>query len=831
MAPFEMEDDLWHNVMEGLVLSEYSLLLGAGASFGAVNSMGESLPGGRDLSRELALRYGIPLGSSTESLRTVYDLAQTISRRDGLESPELFLKRRFLNCSVPSWYEDLVRIPWHIIWNLNIDDVLERAYTQVFAGSVRQSLRLASWDAPQAFLREPSTEVYCVHLHGQASRGGLVFGSLEYLAAVAYGGAGHRLFWDSWLTNPVIVVGASLSDELDMAAPLSTPRANDDERPSIVVLPDFSEFDEFRLTAAGLLPIRATAADFFEAVRADWTATVASLEEGAIAAAEGISPSRVYFLQHFRPLRRSADRRHDFFAGQEPVYADILEDRDGRRRLHGMPREAGAAFPSAPVSVVVFHGVLSGTTTAELRFLYDCELAGLHCYEYDGEAAFDPAPLVWMAQRDPLLVLRIEELDDFPDALKKLVDGCSAAKVNVRIVASARPNRLRNIEEAALGAVKAVAVDDKLADGEIRSVVRALEKHHRLNILSGRSLPEQIKFFSETHHRSLVDALGVVSQGRGFMDRIRDEYQQAAAQFPDTVDLILLMAELGYPVPEGVVARTLRQPAASLRQRVLEDTLGYLVVLERGHLRVRQQSLAAKVSREQLSVSRRYRISRDLAIALSPYVSRSTIAARTRPSRIVGQLMDAERIYGWFGRNRADEWYQSLYDYYGWNSRYWEQRALAECADPNPRWEMAESWAREAVAKHSDPYSLNTLGVVLFRRAMASGSLDEDRFFAGLASVTEAKDSLNRSSEHPYVTALSYLRRGYELSYGDKRLQDRIRRVFNSWSNDSRESTAWQSPHGRRLLDEQIRLFLKAVARGGTKQSNYGHRRDRRSRQ
>ncbi len=224
MAPGGLDEATWVSVMEGLVLGQYSLLLGAGASIGATNGAGDPLPGGNALSDELLEEYAIPRPLRRESLRVMYDLAERVAERDKLEAPRALLKRRFSECSVPDWYKNLVQIPWRIIWNLNIDDVLERAYDVRFPDVARQRLRVTTSSGSQVYHREPADEVSGVHLHGRALNGDLVFGSLEYLAAVARGGSGHRLFWDSWFTAPVIVVGASLLDELDLAAPLSEPR-------------------------------------------------------------------------------------------------------------------------------------------------------------------------------------------------------------------------------------------------------------------------------------------------------------------------------------------------------------------------------------------------------------------------------------------------------------------------------------------------------------------------------------------------------------------------------------------------------------------------------
>ena len=170
---------------------------------------------------------------------------------------------------------------------------------------------------------------------------------------------------------------------------------------------------------------------------------------------------------------------------------------------------------------------------------------------------------------------------------------------------------------------------------------------------------------------------------------------------------------MGYPIPLPVACRAIGVGLNEVRTAILDGELSGLATIERNLIVARQRSLTARVSVQTRDVGRGFKVAQSLAIAFAPYQTPQSITMRTRPVRIIAQLMDADRIYAWFGTDRTDEWYQSLYEHYSWNARYWEQRALAEANDSKPRWEMAHSWASEAVSRNSDAYSLNTLGHVL----------------------------------------------------------------------------------------------------------------------
>lgn len=115
--------------MIGLVQQKYQLVLGAGASVGAVTSDGNPVMAGFDLTEALIRDFGLPRPADP-NLRRVYAAAQD---RRSLTGGELhrYLKDLYTGCQAPDWYRYLVAIPWRYIWTLNIDDVLENAYMKL----------------------------------------------------------------------------------------------------------------------------------------------------------------------------------------------------------------------------------------------------------------------------------------------------------------------------------------------------------------------------------------------------------------------------------------------------------------------------------------------------------------------------------------------------------------------------------------------------------------------------------------------------------------------------------------------------------------------------
>ena len=814
MAQFGLGDDTWRSMMEGLVSGRYSLLLGAGASYGAVNGEGDSLPLGKQLGLDLQDRYGFPAFPDGTGLRSIYDLAVLAANKNGLEPPATYIASRFTNCPPLEWYKHIVRIPWHIIWTLNIDDVLENAYTAYHAES-RQQLRPVSWDSNDIFHREPVDRVTAVHLHGRASAKNLVFGSLEYLAGLRRAGPAHQLFWDSWAAAPAIVVGATLADEIDLAAPLSEPRIQGtDGPPSLIVLPHVSDFDRYRLDATGLVIVESTAEEFFAAVAQDWADTVSAMGEKALEQSDGIDPNHAYFLQHFSQLSRKTDRNHDFFKGDAPNYEDIESERDARRLLPGLDSYQTGLHSATELSVLAFVGTFSGTTTVELRFLHDSECSGYTVRQFDSDAAFNVNSLVWAAKRDSKLLLRISDLHDFGTELERLRRAVKHADVPLRLVTTLRSSRLPHLEAALGSALTVVPVSGRLRDTEIDGLINALSKHDRLALISKLKPNPRRDYFRVTHKRDMIEALAELSQGRGFTDRVIADLDEAV-KFGDgsLSDIVMISAEIGYPIPVAIASRAIGCGVAEVRSAINDGELSALVIIDRNLIIPRQWTLTARVSTQVRDTNRRFNVAQSLAKALAPYQSKQTISQRTRPARIIAQLMDADRIHDWFGTNRSNEWYESLYSEYSWNSRYWEQRALAEARDAAPRWEKAHSWASEAVSQHADAYSLNTLGHVLIQRALAERRLDLDLFYSGLAQVKEAEKVMRRPTGHPYVTALASLRRAYVHPSVNDAERQRLRGTFNRWAEDARNSQSWSVASAQAPIQSQIEKFLRVLPR------------------
>ncbi|MER7071407.1 hypothetical protein [Terrabacter sp. NPDC000476] len=797
----------WDDVLESLVLGSYSLLLGAGASMGSTNAAGERLLSGDGLRLKLAKVYGLP--EEISSLREMYDYAQrAYEDNSASDNPQNLVQSLYQDCSVPHWYADLVRVPWRTIWNLNIDDVVVNAYQKTFDGLAAQDLHVSSWRDAWTVHRQPFEHVQMVHLHGRAAKGDLVFGTLEYLNAVRDAGASHHVFMDEWADGkPFIVVGAGLVDEFDIALPLMSRRPSSTGAPSLVVKPSFNDVEKFRFEKAGLIPVAMSAESFFEEVQERWEDALHAIPSDAVEVSKGISPNDLLFLKTFITPSYRVDKEHDFFSGDEPAWGDIRENLDFPRTA--APTSDGELFSFKGVRVYLFHGDLSGTTTAELRFLQKCIDSGYEVLEYVSDSAFSPAAIQAVALGGMRKILRIPYLEEYPGALKTLAEVAKSSGTPIVISTAMRTARVPGVSWPECDLVT-THIKDRLDPEEIKGMLKTLEVHARLNTLVDRNAKGRYDFVAKEHRGDMLDALSAISRGAAFEYRYESSLRSVAAEEKQVLDLALLAAELGHSLKFAICARALGMPVNDVKRIVAGESLTRVLTSAGDKFSARHRGLASRVSRRMLQPEDRFQSALSLATALSPYIHPTAIAARTEEARLCGRLMDSARVVDSLGVDRAVGFYDELHDHYEWNARYWEQRALTELAAWPPRFGSAESWARLAVHKHADAFSLNTLATVLLRQSCAGEVLDEALFFEGMQTVDAARAaSIDRVTEHPYVTAFTYLTRAQKLSPQSGSLARRVDSLFNYWNRDARESRAWGFMQFRKDLESKIAEYMK----------------------
>jgi hypothetical protein len=806
----------WDALMTGVVQQKYQLILGAGASVGATTSRGTPVMAGSDLTDALIRDFGLPKPKDP-NLRRVYAAAQGHKSVAGTEL-STYLQDLYTGCQAPAWYRHLVAIPWKYIWTLNIDDVLENAYS-IFDTQARNKLVSLSWTQNH---RIPNPdEVIAIHLHGKASRARnpeeLIFDISMYLRATTDPHRWHSIFEDSYSDAPAIVLGASLREEFDLQTVLEQGRLRDRDLPSIIALKTIDEFDRQEYERWGLTAIEATAEELIKAIAEDWPEYALRFAPATAEAAEQISPSQLAFLHQWDrldpPLEHRTDSRHDFFSGHEPSYDDILNHLDFERNGFSNLRDKFLQERPRQQVACIYGATFSGKTSLSLRLCRSMAEAGWTVYNFDPDLRPDLEAVIWWIRRSPKTVLYIEGIADFSPEIGDLIARCTSEGIPLRLVVVERESRMKEVRRFIRGeAVQEWQMSPRLRKSEVERLLNVLKENARLGSITGMAAQAQREYFLSQHRGDLFSALSDLESGEGFLERIHRRLVDVGyGPMRTLAHLTAIVSTIGYGLPFGVAMSAAGISPRELTRILATESFAEIVEVRRGKLYPRHRVFGSHLIDREFSQEENFTTTLALAKHLAPHVSPAAIHAKTIEYRLARQLLDWELLGRWLGRDRMLHWYAAIQDLYDWNARYWEQRALA--ASNLNLHERAVSWAQRAIAEHRDAFALNTLATVILRRGLErynNRNEQMDLYLEAVALLEEARAIAPEDSEYPFITFFKY---SIEFARSQRKrgegIDGRIVQRWNNWWYSAQNSSVFHSTSGQSPLQQLQRNWLR----------------------
>ncbi|MDE0101991.1 MAG: SIR2 family protein [Bryobacterales bacterium] len=747
-----MESDLIASIAEGLAHRHYSLLTGAGASASARSRDGRPLPTSGQLLQELDGRFSLPEGASTSSLASVFQYLRSTDS-DGLVS---FLRERFLNCRPSEGHRRIVRLPWQRIWTLNVDDVMEVAAADT--GVTHNSVYLTH----DAGARPDRDAIEIVHLHGAIDD--VVSGVVDGTSAVdalervvldwqSYGQRTsaprswqHR-FEDDIAESPFVVLGARLVDEIDFWRLFERMRGvpRNEEFPSAVVLSESSDFDKSRLEEElGLKVLNMTTEQFATQVE-EAHRRVLALSAETLGAPVG--PVDMGFLQQFIDLRRekqassSETSRVRFYQGWAPTwpvvrYHEADAELDATQAVGYAVVEHLKTTDPEPRVFLLTGGPGTGKSTALLRIASDALQAGFSPWLFRGDERLQVESAVgWSAKQHTSLLL-VDDLADFASDVGETVQRAMHRGTHLVIVAAIRDQRRGYaIDQIGSSIVPTETALGTLTTPDVRRLVAKLEAAGLLGKLTRSSWQQRDWFFLRQHRGQLFSALAEITEGPGFANRIKTTFEKLGGRERDVLAPVALTHNFGHPLKLAIVARVVGM-APSEVAAIIDGGLRGLIVKERSGLFLTHRMVASLFLQECFTPSERFHLALGVANSLAPHVDRRQLVNRSRASRIVRELVTARNVRWLCGPQNAGEFYASLETPYGWNGRFWDQRAIWYLEENDLS--LARTYAEKSVAVHRHPFALTLLGQILFAMARRSGDGE---------LLVEAEDSLRQARD------------------------------------------------------------------------------------
>ncbi len=794
------KSDILLQVSEGMASGEYLLLLGAGSSVGVIGGNGRSLPTGIGLRDALVDEFKIDIMEEELTLAQVYSYLLLNHRQE----VNYFLREWFCNCK-PNWQRLLAEFNFKRIWTLNIDNVIETAYRDV--GRPLESL---TWNERYSE-RNVSTNQQIIHLHGIAERlseeeeneGVLVFSLSEYAREVANPRAWHKVFHDELASKPFVVIGAQLTEEIDLIQALergSTARASTGY-PSILVVPRISEIRRTQIEAYGFVVIESDGESFVRELLDIYWETISDLTGLSGPTTPGLMKFQQQFidLRTFTPKNINAD---DFYSGYHPTWNTILADDDA---ILDKTEQLSTKIVRLATSEETYQKIVfltgnpgSGKSTGLLRIADKLKGAGIRPYLFRADEYIDVEATIEWLRAVPRTVLLFDDFADHSITLQRLSAQCNSESVRMLLVAADRPARrtmVSNLIEERYLRMSEAQWYGRLSDDDINRVIAKLHERGRLGKITRWNEQQQYRYFSQAAERSLFDAMANLEGGQGFRERVEGVYKTLQTdELRNLYTASCICYDQSIPLPTAIGADFAGVAPKDMADLIEHQCRGVLVLTRTG-IRPPHRMTASLVLR---ALQRDVKADTSLALAkaLAPHIDERAMRSGTREYRIVRHLMHHETVMSNSGEQSGRAWYENLRQYYDWNGRYWDQRALFESA--YGQHETARSFAERSIQVHPHSFGYNTLGTVLLRMAIRYGSVET--LIEGIKNLDATKSFQGWGErEHPFTTFFSSLIR-YASEWGLAEIPQKIRNDWSDWYAEAQSSTLFSTLSSRQQL-------------------------------
>ncbi len=722
----------------------YSLLLGAGFSAKSVGPTGVELPDGETLAADLAREAGYsrhPLPQLT--------LAIEPAQLAGM------LVRRFKGCRASPGVKLVSRFVWQHIFTFNVDDVLRDCYSE--AEGSKQRLRYATY-RDNYFRPDDLRELPAIFLHGSvhAPEHGFVFSAEEYGASIAEESRWFKILADAIAASPMIVVGAGLN-EPDLFYYLKrrnglTPAHS--IAPSLYVSRTIDEIKLKLCNKFGLVPVQATADDFFKQLLAEVGEPPSPLQLLLPARADlfPIAPpdatQRVFFRQWLlvepgslpRMLDEAVPEPH-LLSGVEPRWTQIERGDDITRQVVGsLVQDVDTWKAKADKGLEVRLLVSTpgeGKTTILMRMAYELAKSGVSVFfynTYERIAVRDTVVAVEAMARPCVLVL--DHLGDHGTQFEDLIEQVRAKSLPCFVVSAERQLRMRRVADVVpLEYIRQLPLS-KLSKTESEALVGRMRDAGLLGKNAGRSNSELVPRVSGRELFTGVVLLNAAAKQLGSV--VSEELKDLTEGAKRLYAAAALAHSCEYPIRTSILIRASGLDASQAFKAIGSELKGLLRPLPPlGDFYETRHSIIAEEVVRQLSQEQLFQVFVSVARSLAPYVNTKTYSRGTEEARLAARLLDFDATVRPLLGRLAEAAYSEIKNHWAWNNRYWTQLALLKLpTDPL----LALQYADQAVGIESHYVALTTRAKVLFRLARThSGSSHGEKYlFDALETVDES---------------------------------------------------------------------------------------------
>ena len=358
------------------------LLLGAGASRGSKNSLGNEVPLGGELAEILAESLGEKLDG--EDLSDVYAAA----RGDLGSQVDTILERHYKHCLPSKEFTELSKYPFFRIYSLNIDDAFEKAFHSQTSSTIKKfniRQRNDSVVEPDQFFQ---TLDY-VKLNGDINdiKNGFIFSPQEYGDGSAMSPLWYQELARDFHRYTFLFIGTQLKEPLfNHQVAKFKAKTGASSLKSYILIPSLSSLQKKGLAVANIEHLEGTLGDFIEWLQIEFDEPPTSSDIIAnvrpelaqetindtknITLFSGVTPVNRANLTLTEETDKSKSKIRNFYKGFKPTWFDIMEGVPAYlERTSNFYDKALSANKAKPLDFFVMFGSAGSGKSTALRQL------------------------------------------------------------------------------------------------------------------------------------------------------------------------------------------------------------------------------------------------------------------------------------------------------------------------------------------------------------------------------------------------------------------------------------------------------------------------------
>ena len=577
------ELDLSPHAIDAIRDGQYTLLLGAGASNGATSASGEPLPNAQAFAEELGKALQMDIAPDTP-LAYVWDAA---TRKSGSEQSlrETLSTRRFFGCHPAKYHYLLPTFAWRRIYTFNIDDVIPASYK---APDALQTPVPIHFDEDYKEADPVSDECQVVYLHGSElfPDRPLVFGPPAYAATVTRQHTWWHVFADSFISEPFIVIGASLR-EPDFETYLALKRRSlqpPGAPPSFYLSPRLDDAIRATCERLGLEPVQMSGEEFLTCLARSVTdrEKISDRRARAIRSPSLLSAvksvpalatlARQFLVVNDRESWPTVDRPPErFLEGHTPLWEDIRNNRDAPLGVVTSVVEQAESFfgqpdPANRMRLVIIEGTAgSGKTTALMRAAAGIADLGIDTLFFVAHDRLRDDVLAEVAEHLPptgRLVVIIDDIGDHIQQARRFVTKYPTNAGRCLLLGATRSGSRHRVESSLLELLEPrFEPIGRLVFAEAHELEARLRAAAKLGRFAGRTAAELAQQFVSTKDSGwggqLLAILMEVVPGGVFSERLVSEWRSLRDESVRTLyGAICIAASCGVPIRSAVALRS-----------------------------------------------------------------------------------------------------------------------------------------------------------------------------------------------------------------------------------------------------------------------------------